>query len=295
MGTKVLVTGATGFIGGSLTSYLTGVAGYQVKGTSRVAGKRGGVEYSYYDISKPFSLDMLDSIDVLIHCATDFSASMIEENIQSTMDLCYRYYEINPRGKFIFVSSFSSRKDAQTAYGKAKYKTELALKHTPAVIIRPGFVLGAGGLFYRLVKMLKVAPVVPMFDGGKGILPVIGIDKLCQCIALLIEREHTESEYNLFEEKMVTLDVFFRQIALQMQRRILFISIPSSICLFILKLVESVGISLPVGHDNLKAFVANQDVIYNSSFPLLGVGGCSINESIFKAYKFGGGNDNSGS
>ena len=45
MGTKVLVTGATGFIGGSLTSYLTGVAGYQVKGTSRVAGKRGGVEY----------------------------------------------------------------------------------------------------------------------------------------------------------------------------------------------------------------------------------------------------------
>lgn len=284
----VLITGATGFIGCALMESLSSEAGFDVIGTSRNPGSTQGRGYRQFRIGERVSPELLSGIDVVVHCAHDFAEHMQNQNVSSAKQLREAFLAFNPDGLFVYVSSYSAREYAETAYGRVKFRCEQVLSEYPSIIIRPGFVLGGGGLFQRLAKLMKVFPVIPLFDGGAGKLPVIGIDRLCRVVARVIVRAHeNEREYNLFERELVTQKVFFKAILQACGHKALLLSVPSAFCLSVLKAFESVGIKLPVGHENLKAFVANQDGVHFSNLAILESGDVSIRENVLVAFEDG--------
>ena len=181
---RVLVTGATGFIGGRIFGDLS-AAGIDVLGTCRNASQPGP-NIAQLDVSDTDAVDRFfsrDKFDAVIHCAG------IAHRFGKTPDSVYR--EVNVEGtrniakaareqavpKFILLSSVlvyggggdSSSPKQETdaklprdAYAKSKLDAELAaieaFKGSPGslLILRPAPVIGEGskGNFAKLVNAI---------------------------------------------------------------------------------------------------------------------------------------------
>ncbi|HEY3742719.1 MAG TPA: NAD(P)-dependent oxidoreductase, partial [Bryobacteraceae bacterium] len=132
---KILVTGASGFIGSALVEHLHAEA----------------VRYR-----EPRPLDA----DVIIHCAHDFSSGALTRNIELARALL-------PARRVLYFSSCSAVPHARSEYGSTKYRVEQLFKDAGHTIIRPGLVIGLGGLFLRSTRPLRSARIVPLVNGGR--------------------------------------------------------------------------------------------------------------------------------
>ncbi len=149
---KVFITGIHGFIASHLSVFLRD-QGYQVYGStsrrSEPPDRQSIPEKIYYHkLGEGFEGSMFAGMDVVIHCAHDFQKGALRRNIEGTLALAEaaNHQQVS---KQIFVSSLSARPDAQTEYGKAKYTIEQDFKKNNGIIVRPGTVLGSGGIFGR--------------------------------------------------------------------------------------------------------------------------------------------------
>src|SRR6266511_4375276 len=97
----------------------------------------------------------------------------------------------------------SARPDAISAYGRTKFLAEqelLSLDGLRIIILRPGLVVGPGGhgLFGRLVSSVMKLPLVPLPDGGRGLIQPIQVDDLCEAI-LRCDRESSELDRSILK------------------------------------------------------------------------------------------------
>lgn len=175
---KVLITGASGFIGGHLVEALCKMDGYKITATgrSKIGSYKADLKVAYLalDLSKP--LPALN-FDVCIHAAglADDNASesaLYLANIEATKNLIAALVNCKI---FIFVSSASvynfrdglpkkeidaSSTAATSAYGKSKWCAEqvvLAANIPARYILRPRAVYGKGDrvLLPRLEKLIR--------------------------------------------------------------------------------------------------------------------------------------------
>ena len=194
MSRKVLLTGATGFVGSSIASRLVSMD-YHVRIASR-----SQTEDNYSDI---FFIDSADSetdwgaafkgMSTVIHCAArahimkDELADPLTEyrkvNVAGSENLAHQAAAAGVK-RFIFISSVkvsgesTSGKFAynelmeaapEDAYGQSKYEAEVALRQVAAktgmelVIIRPPLVYGPGvkANFLSLLKISKLPVPLP--------------------------------------------------------------------------------------------------------------------------------------
>ena len=91
-------------------------------------------------------------------------------------------------GQIIFISSFSASPDARSYYGRSKHAVEQLLRPDRDLALRAGLVLAAdGGLFCRIVEMLRRARVVPVI-GGRRVIQTLHIDDLCRTCQIAVEK-----------------------------------------------------------------------------------------------------------
>ena len=86
------------------------------------------------------------------------------------------------RSAAILLSTLSAAPDALADYGRGKYVLEQRFSARDQVIFRMAIVVGEGGMFARLRKSARRSPVVPLLDGGRQPVYVLGIDFLCNVI-----------------------------------------------------------------------------------------------------------------
>jgi nucleoside-diphosphate-sugar epimerase len=263
---NVFITGIHGFIAGHLRAFLQD-KGYQVCGsTSRKSEPpdRGSPAEKIYrhKLGERIEDAMFEDIEVVIHCAHDFQKGALRRNIEGTLALAEaaRHQQV---AKQIFVSSLSARSDAQTEYGKAKYTIEQDFKNN-GIIVRPGTVLGSGGIFAGMVGLVKKFPVVPLLDGGKSQMYMIGIDDLCRAFYQIIMANNNLTEYNLYYPERVTLQEMLFALRSLLKRKILFLPVPSKFLILPLTFFNTIGIKLPVDIDNLRGFIKSQAMPYPS-------------------------------
>ena len=248
---KVLVTGATGFLGWRTAEMLID-QGFTVRALVRTPSKAGnlakiGAEVAQGDVTDPGSLKpALENIDYVIHAAADTSGTekgarqVTIGGTRNILDLCAS----RQIKKLVYISSCS-------VYGLADYKDghlvdeESPLERFPelrgiyswakleaekivlgymnqnkvrAVCLRPGTIYGPGGEKFSPMLGFSLKDKVFFVIHKKGfIMPLVYIDNLLKVIiTAMVKDKSTGQVYNVVDPQQIGkkeyMDTFFRKL-----------------------------------------------------------------------------------
>ena len=224
-----------------------------VTGTSRSSSER--FHAIAWRLGDPIESAALARVDVIIHAAHDFGPGAMNANIKGTLAM-ERAAASAGVGRQILVSSLSARPDAVSEYGRTKLAEEEYFIRNSHTIVRPGTVLGQGGLFGKIAGMMKSLPVLPLLDGGRARMTVIGVHDLCRALEAILQI-HEAKQYNLYYEEMPTFGELLRQLGTILNRNVLFVPVPAAFLLLPLSVLRYLRIRPPIDVDNLKGYITN--------------------------------------
>jgi nucleoside-diphosphate-sugar epimerase len=234
--TRILVTGASGFVGGRFLSRFRDRPGLVLHGVGRRA--LDDPDYTALDLAERFGLPFKP--DVVIHAAARASpwgtaAEYRRDNVEATrnvIDFCRRCPR-PPRLIYVSSSSVFYRRGPQLGlteespigprfvnrYAATKYEGERLVREYPGpwLILRPRAVFGPGDtvLFPRLLAAAR-AGRLPLFTADPpAVGDLIYIDTLADYLLRAVERPELTGAYNLTNAEPVAiqpflLDVFAR-------------------------------------------------------------------------------------
>lgn len=213
--TKIILTGASGFVGSRLFFELKRDASVQTVGLCRRLpyGPSESGLCAVGDLQQADLSALLPGVDVLIHAAArahimrDEVADPLAEyrrvNVESTLNLARQAVAAGVR-RFVFISSIKVNGEAtvngeafqaddrpapEDAYGLSKWEAEQGLMHLAAesgmevVIIRSPLVYGPGvkGNFARMIKLVEKGLPLPL-GTVQNKRSLVGIDNLVDLI-----------------------------------------------------------------------------------------------------------------
>jgi nucleoside-diphosphate-sugar epimerase len=236
---RVLVTGATGFLGSRLVEVLV-QKGYRVRALARKLShieklKNLQTEIFFGDVGDADSLKpAFKDVDVVVHAAADTAGT--EEGGQlstllgtsNILDLCKEYKvkklvyisscsvygvaDYKKNGVVTETSSLEHFPEKRGHYSNAKMKAEQlvadAMKkdELPVVCLRPGTIFGPGGEIYTPMMGFSLGTRMFIIIGnGEFRLPLVYIDNLIEAIVAAIEKDQSGSQiYNVVDPDNVT-------------------------------------------------------------------------------------------
>ncbi|RLD41475.1 MAG: hypothetical protein DRI86_13305 [Bacteroidetes bacterium] len=252
MGKKIVITGANGFIGNYLTEYFA-EKGNEVYGLVHHLFKvpPPNITYRAFDLNS-FGGDVIpERTEIVIH-----TAYIPNKKVITSEDINYkatkRLYEISKRKGvklFIFLSSFSANENAESEYGKSKFKTSNLFDANDSLILEPGLVIGNGGLNKNITDIIKQTSLIPLIGNGKQPLQYVLINDL----ALIIEKsiiDNIRGSYRIASKETILMKDFYKTIAKNNNKRISFIPLPYFIADIIFGLSEKLKIDIGISKEN---------------------------------------------
>jgi nucleoside-diphosphate-sugar epimerase len=274
----IAITGANGFVGSALTRFLAD-RGATVRALVRDPSKhrdlcefaRGGV----YQFNLSGAMDdeaLKGPVRAVIHCAYVIDGGNRNEkastNIDGTRDLLRRS-RTSGVDQIVFVSSMAAHQRACSSYGKSKGVLEQDIEAGGGTIIKPGTVIGPGGVFQRLREIVRKVPLLPVFYADHNIQTVF-IDDLCRAVESSIIRR-ARGRLIAAEGSGVSLRGFYRGLVELEQRRTPTFAFPGDLALMFAKAADALSLSLPITADNLLGIKHIQHFDNSSSVKTLGV------------------------
>ena len=252
-----LITGASGYVGSHIANCLER-HGWSIIEAQRKPSLNPSRQWIYWDMTQKNSLSLVGSVDVLIHCAWDFSTTTPDldknANVISSIKLFKDAKNIDIK-KNIFLSTLSSFDGCRSIYGQAKYFVEKQVELNGGSIIRPGLVYGSnpGGMYGALKKLVLALPVIPLIDGGRQRFFLCHQDDLCNLILALVEMnpEYSIGPIIAANDSPITLKKLLKEIALRNKKYRNFIPVPSILIFIILRIFEGLGIRIRFKSDSL--------------------------------------------
>jgi NADH dehydrogenase len=197
----ILVTGATGFVGGHVVHELRGrdlPVRCLVRDPSKASTLAGwGCELVQGDVTDPESLRRAAArADTVVHLVAirqgperDFQRIMVD----GTRYLLAAAREADVR-RFVHMSALGTSEETKdlVPYYRAKWETEQLVRGSgiPFVIFRPSFVFGLdGGILPTFVKLARLTPVTPIIGSGRQRIQPIWADDVAAYFAEAVERD----------------------------------------------------------------------------------------------------------
>ncbi len=243
----VLVTGATGFVGGAIVHQLKAL-GHEVTGLVRTAEsgralQARGVRTSVGDMLKPETfVPLVSQVDAVIHAAQiatggRFGASKLNavQTADRVMTEALAAECITTKRRLVYTSGVFSYGDCGDEWvteatpfnpsplgvGHASEILRLrelrATKGLDFVVVSAGFVIGAGGLFktafYNQAKQSRLRVI----GSGKNYWSCVHIDDLARAFAAALERAVPGAEYNIVDDEPLTLAVLVNEVTAAMK------------------------------------------------------------------------------
>jgi nucleoside-diphosphate-sugar epimerase len=257
---KLIITGANGFIGTYLTDYFS-CRGHDVTAYvfPRLGDKKPDIIYQVYDLSQPVDKKELTDCDIIIHCAyvkSNDNNHADDININGTRNLYDAAKEAEVK-KFIYFSSLSAHEQALSHYGQMKFKIESLLDPKTDLILKPGLVIGQGGLFKDIADFIRRSALIPLVDGGRDQVQCIALDDLAKCIEVGIA-ENIVGEYVLAAKDPITIRDMCQIISRKVNKKIIPFSLPFWLVKLGFVFLSALHINTPVTRDSLLGLKQNK-------------------------------------
>ncbi len=252
---KVFVTGIGGFVGSFLANHLR-AEGHTVCGSARRADNHQNIVQ--LQLGEACSSSMFEGQDAVIHCAWDIRSSEASFNVDATRRVLASAKEANVRTQ-LFVSTLSALPTATTIYGRDKLAAESLFDLVGGdVVIRPGLIVGNGGLFRQTYDFVRTKPVIPLIGGGKFAVPLIAAPTLAQAVSHLLANRYPPRPCQLFHNRVPTQRELVEMVCRQRVWHRILLPLPSGLALTSLKLAERLHLNLAIKSANLEAALTNR-------------------------------------
>ena len=261
---KVVLTGASGYVGGQISNALR-TAGHEVISLSR--RKVEGTWHRYSLGDDPGKLPW-EGADVLVHAAHDFTSrswgEALERNVRPGVGL-FRAARDAGVARLVFISSMSAFEDCRSVYGRAKFALEREVMALGGISLRPGLVWGSesGGVMGSLSRMVTRLPLVPYPEKRGGLVQYLVHES---DLGEVIERSVSHwgdlpaGPLVVAHPRALRLIEILRQLARDKKRKRAFIPVPWQLVHAGLRLAEAIGLKLPVRSDSLVGLVHSTDM-----------------------------------
>lgn len=294
---KVLVTGATGFVGHHLIECLSS-SGYEirclVRKSSRIEKlkKYSDIEFFYGDVTEKESLKGIEEgIDYVVHLAAMGHVSAVSEeayaaftsiNEQGTRNLLSQFVGSRTLKKFIHFSSTAamgpvgvpvlderSEPNPRTPYQKSKLRSEQAAlsfyadSQVPVTVIRPCMIYGPGGLgeFHKFCRLMKKG-IFPKIGFGKNLTPMVYVKDVVSATEIVMEKGIPGECYIVASDTSFPMDDIRNCIVRELGVKVPYIFVPAFAGLTGAKLLEilfnGLGREPVVTYRNMKSTVTDR-------------------------------------
>jgi uncharacterized protein YbjT (DUF2867 family) len=273
---KVLVTGATGFVGPRVANAIVD-AGHEVRVLERKPGswRKAGIrcqEAVQGDMTDPDSLRRaVRGAEVVVHLVAirqgrpeQFQRVMIEgtRNLLAACDAGIR--------RFVLMSALGTdeRTKDLVPYFNAKWQEEHDVKDSGLehVIFRPSFIFGRnGGILPTFMKLARLAPFTGIVGSGEQRIQPLWIDDISASFAKAVDLpEAANRTFELGGPDVVTWNELWQRIrAVQGVRRRPTVHLPTSLMRIPATLTERLPGNIPLTRDLLTMLEAGDNVTTN--------------------------------
>ncbi len=255
---RILLTGATGFLGTHLSEALL-QAGHEVTTLIRDVSKAPeGVAPVEGDIFDMKSLEHASEDNtVVVHLVGVIrergKATFERVHVQGTKNLAKAAKKAKVR-RFIYVSALGASPKSKSAYHISKYEAELIVKQSgiPYTLLRPSIIIGKGDAFATmLARVAKVAPLIfapPLFSNAR--LQPVAVDDVVRCIVSSLQPKHKNRTYEIAGPKVLSLKQFFKKVLAVNNTGRLFVPVPDFAFQLAAPLMSRL-LGLPLSRDTL--------------------------------------------
>ncbi len=229
---RILVTGASGFIGQALCAQLLAeehdVAALVRRPGSEPAGARP-LAGDLGDRARLGELLAQERPQCVVHLAAEIASQRSERKLREVnvagtarlLDACTALAggRAGAGPRFVFASTVvtgdahgallteQTPLPVQTPYGRAKQEGErmVLASGLPAVVIRPSHVYGPGGWYeHELIAQLRQPGRFAVIGSGRNLWDVVHVDDVAAALALSIERAAPGSTYHVVDDEPIT-------------------------------------------------------------------------------------------
>jgi len=271
---KVLVTGASGFLGSHLIDGLL-AAGHSVRGLSRnmpTGGRlHGGVEYvDGVDVGDASTLTpkMFEDVDSVVHLVGIIQEAGKKQtfqriHVEGTRNVVETAKAGGFDGRVIYMSAIGTEKDAPAEYSRTKYAAEQIVVGSalPYTIFRPSLVMGKDGEFVaQMADLIKYGglpfkapvPVIPVPGSGLNKFQPIYVDDLVSCVVKSLTDESTGGQtYEVGGATQVSFNELLAGFARSMNVKKPMVHAPVPILKVVATVMEAIMPKPPVTRDQL--------------------------------------------
>jgi len=294
---KIILTGASGFIGNNLLNLFISIGFYTlalgrnftnpIKDSPYVAYQR--LDLTNGDVTKKVLENLSDtSFDVFIHAAGQAHIAQtletydqfVNNNVLATTNALLLANKMGCQ-RFIFISSIATVGDSDDIYADSKRQAEHLVKEFCAnhsmtySIIRPVVVYGEGdikGNMYKLIRQLSRG-LFPLFKKGNNRKDILYIGNLCEVIIRILKLSDWDNmELNVCNKETLTLRQICDIICKALQKRCIFISMPTivlKLSIIILRLIQYFGMLSNLNVKSIKTLAVEHNAKIDTNSDLL--------------------------
>jgi nucleoside-diphosphate-sugar epimerase len=286
---RIMITGIRGFLGSALArSFLQEgdtVCGTSSRGAEPTGALPSEIKIARLALGDAVSSRIFEEIDYVIHCAHDFSPGAFEQNVEGTR----RIFEAAKSSGVplqAFVSSYSATPSSVTEYGRAKFELEKFFEENAGVVLKPGLVLGSGGLGGRMLNTMRKSWIFPVPSGVR--FPYVGLKDFVRAVRKIASTSQT-GVYKIFYSDLTSFTEIAAAVKMDTGRPLLTIMVPVNTISFGLSaaecLLDRLRIRLPARSDSFKSLEANQLILGGANCGLLPASHTTLQEVVSAAVR----------